>query len=117
MKRTGRVGAAARRRVRNGGVLAKGRDAETRAGWLAVKAAVLARSGGVCEYHRTHLGQDYHHVVKRSHGGADVFTNVVFLCRAAHDRTDAAYALGRLVITPHDGGFLFELVTRASKWA
>jgi 5-methylcytosine-specific restriction endonuclease McrA len=97
-RRLSRLGSRARARITAGGPLAKGRPAETAAGWERVKAAVHARAKGLCEYHGKHAGQDCHHVVKRSQGGADHEDNIVLLCRRAHDLTDAPYAKGRLVI-------------------
>lgn len=118
LRRRARVGAAARRRIRAGGVLATGRPAETLAGWRAVKAAVWARAGGRCEYHQTHRGTEYHHVVARSHGGADSVENVVLLCRTAHAQVSAPYANGRLVVVPLGAGrFRFTVLVAADKWA
>lgn len=132
MKRRVRLGAKARRRVRAGGKLAQGRPSVSRAVWLLIQQAVTRRSGGWCEAHTQwvkspfgppvfeglHGAKEFHHVVKRSAGGADHPNNIVHLCRAAHRQTDAAYAKGRLVITPLDHGrFEFRVVFAADKFA
>ena len=54
---------------------------------------------------------EVHHVVKRAQGGSDFdLDRLVALCPPCHAQTDAAYARGRLVITPlGDGRFIFEV--------
>ena len=58
------------------------------------------------------------HVVKRAQGGSDVdLDNLVALCRACHDQTDAPFSKGRLVVRALGGGiFTFDLVHAVSKW-
>ena len=109
---------SSRRRVRKGGKLAVGRDSATLEEWRAVKAFVAERSGGRCEACTMRPARDPHHVVKRSAGGADVPSNVIHLCRPCHDRTDAPFALGRLVIETWGAGvFVCSVVTKADKFA
>jgi hypothetical protein len=59
------------------------------------------------------------HVVKRAQGGSDFdLDRLVALCPRCHAQTDAPYARGRLVITPHgDGRFICEVIRGADKWA
>jgi 5-methylcytosine-specific restriction endonuclease McrA len=61
---------------------------------------------------------DVHHVLKRAQGGSDfALDRLVALCRACHDRTDASYAKGRLVVRPlGDGRFAFMVMRGAGKW-
>ena len=89
----------------------------------ALRAHVRARAKGRCEFvagkRGRHFGPlDCHHVVKRSHGGKDVATNLVALCRFHHKMTDSSFSKGRLVIV-HLGfeTFRFEVVTVRDKWA
>ena len=118
MIRTVRLGAAARRRIKAGGSLAKGRPSLPLVEWNALKARVFLRAGWRCEHCHRKLHLDPNHVVKRSQGGADTDDGVVALCRSCHDLTDWPYARGRLIVTPLGGGrFRFHTVTKASKWA
>ena len=108
---------AARRRVRAGGPRATGRPAATATEWAAIREIVLARARWGCQAcgSRSHL--DVHHVVKRAQGGSDFALELlVALCRPCHERTDAAYARGRLVVTPLGGGrFRFAVVRGVGK--
>jgi 5-methylcytosine-specific restriction endonuclease McrA len=87
--------------------------------WAAIRAAVLARAGWVCEACGVRGRLDVHHVQKRSQGGSDFDQDqLVGLCRGCHEQTDAAFDQGRLVIEPLGGGqFTFAVVRRAGKWA
>ena len=123
MKRRARLGNAARRRIRAGGPLAKGRPAATLAQWRKIVTEVKARAQERCEV-KLHVwfcytkGGDPHHVVKRSAGGADHPDNVVWLCRAHHNQTDAAYAKGRLIIGALGSGrFMFRVDYASDKHA
>ena len=51
-------------------------------------------------------------------GGSDHdLDRLVALCRPCHERTDARYAKGRLVVRPLGAGqFACEIVQRASRW-
>jgi len=62
---------------------------------------------------------DVHHVLKRAQGGSDFdLDQLAALCRMCHERTDAPYARGRLVVTPRGTGrFLFVLVRGIEKGA
>lgn len=127
MKRgTVRVGRAAVKRRRQGGKIAIGRDSATLAGYKALREALIARSGGVCEVHgRTDsgpcLGSEVCHVIKRSSGGADSLTNTFFGCRRANNAMDASYKTGRLTMihVVINGVSLldWEMVKAADKWA
>lgn len=66
--------------------------------WRGIKARVFEREGGRCQW-CGRRGTDFHHVVKRSAGGADHVDNIVLLCRRDHERTDLS-GKGRLVIVP-----------------
>lgn len=119
MRRYSRVGTAARARIRQGGVVAKGRRAATLDEWQDLKMQVFRRAGGRCEACRHRRAQDIHHVIKRSQGGDDnPEANLIALCRPCHRRTDFAYAAGRLVIWfVGPGMFGSRIVTKADKWA
>jgi hypothetical protein len=83
-----------------------------------IRIFVLVRACRRCQACGRRTALDVHHVLKRSQGGSDFDLDwLVALCRACHERTDAAYCCGRLVITPlGNGGFVFETVWRPSKW-
>ncbi len=106
------IGRAARRRVRAGGPRAIGRPAAPVAEWAAIREIVLARAAWRCQACGRRTRLDIHHVLKRAQGGSDFdLDGLVALCRVCHERTDAAYHRGRLVVTPLGSGrFAFELV-------
>lgn len=87
--------------------------------YAKLKGRILERAAWRCEFPACRRAEalDLHHVVKRSHGGADSEDNGVVLCRRHHDQTDAPFASGRLVVTPRGGGqFTFEVVVKSGKW-
>ena len=93
-----------------------GRPAVSVDAWAVLRGRLVARCGGRCEVCRVSHGVDPHHVRKSSAGGADALDNLVWLCRACHRRTDAAYADGRLVIVPvGEQEFLWEILRGPSK--
>lgn len=104
MKRRVPVGAAARRRIAAGGPLAKGRKAETLAGWRALKLRVFERDNFRCMWCDSPRDLDAHHVLARSHGGPDVPENIVTLCRRDHDRVGQG-TLRVEIVTEGEGGF------------
>ena len=114
-----RVGRAALRRIQAGGPRAVGRPAATTAEWTAIREMVLARAHWACQACGSRTRLDVHHVLKRAQGGSDFALDLlVALCRACHDRTDAPYARGRLIVTPLGGErFQFTLVRGAGKGA
>ncbi len=115
---TRRVGAAARERVRAGGVLAKGRESETLAGWNALKRELLRLAQGRCEACGATVGIfDPEHAKDRGDGGKDVLDNVWLSCRTCHEMKTAPYVKGRLRVLPlGDGRFQFQLWKGVSKW-
>ena len=118
MIRRGPMGQAARRRIRSGGPRAKGRPAASTKKWAAICELVKARAGWRCQACALRTRLDVHHVVKRAQGGSDLDPdNLVALCRACHDQTDAAFSKGRLVVTAMGGAvFSFDRIWAASKW-
>ena len=112
------MGQAARRRIRAGGPRAKGRPAASTKKWAAICELVKARAGWRCQACALRTRLDVHHVVKRAQGGSDLDPdNLVALCRACHDQTDAAFSKGRLAVTAMGGGvFSFDRIWAASKW-
>ena len=112
------MGQAARRRIRAGGARAKGRPAASKTQWTAVCEFVKARAGWRCQACGLRTRLDVHHVVKRAQGGSDFDPdNLVALCRACHDQTDAPFIKGRLIVTAIGGArFTFERIYAASKW-
>ena len=74
--------------------------------WEKACRVVLRRAKGRCEVCGRPAPLDVHHIVKRSQGGShDPDWNLIALCRPCHDRTDAPYSKGRLIITPVGMGF------------
>lgn len=97
-----RVGAAAQKRVRSGGVLAKGRESASKEEWREIVAAVRRRAGERCEILRSLVGTDPAHILSRSPrgwrgGGKDATWNVLWLSRYAHTLQDRPFIQGRLV--------------------
>jgi len=117
LRRRTPVGLAARRRLWTGGPRAVGRPAAPVVVWATIRDIVLARVGWRCQACGSRVRLDVHHVLKRAQGGSDFdLDGLVALCRACHERTDAPYARGRLVVTPRGAGrFGFALVRGAGK--
>jgi 5-methylcytosine-specific restriction endonuclease McrA len=86
MRRTGRL---KRTRMRRSSGKAKGLRLE-KAAWRARVEELRVRAGGRCEnpFCRKRGLHDPHHVVKRGQSGTDDLTNLVYLCRRCHDRTE-----------------------------
>jgi 5-methylcytosine-specific restriction endonuclease McrA len=116
---SGRVGAAARRRIKNGGPRATGRPAASLDEWAVIRRVVFRRARWRCQACGRWGGLEVHHVIKRSQGGSDFdLDRLVALCPPCHSQTDAAYTRGRLVITPLGAGrFSIEVIRGADKWA
>ncbi len=112
------MGRRARRRLRAGGPRATGRPAASLDDWATITALVLARARWRCQACGLGRRLDVHHVIKRAQGGSDFdLDRLVALCRACHAQTDAAYAAGRLVVTPLGAGrFVCALIHQRSKW-
>lgn len=111
-----RVGRAAQRRIRAGGVLAKGRPSLDRLAYKRLKIVVAIRANGRCEFCNAPDGPyDLEHALPRSRGGGDTFSGCWFACRPCHRKKEAPYETGRLLVTPLGrGDFMFEMV-RGSK--
>ncbi len=90
-------------------------SAPSLAEWKAIPAQVQARARWRCQACGVQRRLDVHHVVKRSRGGSDFdLDQLVALCRWCHDRTDAPYERGRLVVTAlGEGRFTFEVLELA----
>ena len=115
---TGRVGAAARRRIKNGGPRATGRPAASLEEWAVTRRLVFRRARWRCQACGRWGGLEVHHVIKRSQGGSDFdLDRLVALCPPCHAQTDAPYARGRLVITARgQGRFTCEIIRGPDKW-
>jgi len=113
-----RVGAAARRRIQDGGPRATGRPAATLEEWAVICRMVFRRARWRCQACGRWGALEVHHVVKRAQGGSDFdLDRLVALCPPCHAQTDAPYARGRLVISPlGEGYFTFEVIQGADKW-
>src|SRR5216684_3304188 len=113
------VGAAARRRIQDGGPRATGRHAASVEEWAVIRRLVFRRARWRCQACGRGGALEVHHVVKRAQGGSDFDVDLlVALCPPCHAQTDAPYARGRLVITPlGDGRFTAEVTRGADKWA
>lgn len=121
MKRTPmrRTRMAARRR-RLSGMSPKRRSLEHE--YAEFVLGIKDRDGWRCVYCRSRSGAlDPHHVQKRSQAPERLMdaTNVVTLCRACHEWTDAPYSAseGRLVVEAlGEGRFMFSVVHAANKF-
>ncbi len=118
LRTRGRVGQAARRRIRTGGPLALGRQSADLEAWREIRAQVLARAQWRCQACHVRTRLEVHHVIKRAQGGSDFdLDRLVALCPPCHAQTDAPYGRGRLVITPlGEGQFTCTVVRGADKW-
>lgn len=94
------VGAAARRRVKAGGVIAKGRQSLPLEAYRALKAYLYERSGGKCERCHSRELLTPEHSISRSAGGSDDKNNVWCACVICHRLKEAPYAKGRLLVYP-----------------
>ena len=114
-----RVGAAARRRIQDGGPRATGRPAASLEEWAAIRRVVFRRARWRCQACGRWGALEVHHVVKRAQGGSDFdLDRLVALCARCHAQTDAPYVRGRLVITVVGAGqFAFAITRAADKWA
>lgn len=111
MRRSGRVGDAARARIQAGGPQAKGRPALSKAGYAAMSRMILGRAGGRCEACGERKGLHLEHAVPRSARGGDTWGNCWCTCQKCHRKKEAPYADGRLLVTAHDDGqFTFRFV-------
>ena len=121
MIRRARLGARSRARVKAGGKLAQGRPSVSLARWREIVAEVKRRAGGKCEVGFGFCwfkGKHPHHVIPRSAGGADSLDNIIWLCAWHHQRVDAPYADGRLVIRSLGFGvFHCQILRVADKFA
>ncbi len=119
LRASGRVGAAARRRIQDGGPRAIGRPAATLEQRATIRRVVFRRAGWRCQACGCGGALEVHHVIKRAQGGSDFdLDRLVALCPLCHAQTDAPYARGRLVITPVGAGrFTVEVTRGANKWA
>jgi len=111
------IGRRARRRKQAGALRALGRPAASVVEWKAIRQQVLARADWRCQACGVRRRLDVHHVVKRSQGGSDFdLDQLVALCRWCHDKTDAPYERGRLVVIALGADqFTFEVVQRPGR--
>ncbi len=100
--------------------MALGRPSASLEAWREIRARILARARWKCQAcglptHRLEV----HHIRKRAQGGSDFdLDRLIALCRACHAQTDAAFAQGRLVITPlGDGRLCCEVRQGDGKWS
>ena len=114
-----RVGAAARRRIQDGGPRATGRPAASLEEWAVIRRVVFRRARWRCQACGRGGALEVPHVVKRARGlglrprpGGGALSGP-----PCHAQTDAPYVRGRLVITPFGGGrFTVEVIRGADKW-
>jgi len=113
------VGAAARRRMQDGGPRATGRPAASVEEWAAIRRVVFRRASWRCQACGRWGALEVHHIVKRAQGGSDFdLGRLVALCPPCHAQTDAPHASGRLVITPlGDGRFTVAIARGRDKLA
>ena len=112
LRRTGRVGEAARRRIRDGGVAAKGRAALSLPGLATLRNMIFHRAEGRCEACGERRFLQLEHALPRSRGGSDTWQNCWATCESDHRRKESSYQLGRLLVSPcGDGRFVFRLAT------
>lgn len=113
------MGEAARRRIREGGPVAKGREALSLGGLAKLRAlVVIGRAGQRCEAcGRRRLALELEHALPRGRGGADTWGNCWAACGGpvgCHRWKESSYGgtLGRLLVEPiGDGRFTFRVAT------
>jgi hypothetical protein len=119
MSRGVRVGAAARRRIRDGGPIAKGRPALSRAGYEQLRTMLVpGRANQRCEHcGSTRITGELEHCVDRGDGGADSWENCWVPCPSCRDAKVAPYRDGRLVVERAGGGrFRFQTWVGENKY-
>lgn len=96
-----RIGAAARRRIADGGPLSTHRPAVSLQAWENLKQQLLSASDGACERCGAR-GQrlDPEHAIERSKGGADTPDNIWIACATDHALKSNPYKYGRLLVVP-----------------
>jgi HNH endonuclease len=106
MLRGVRVGAAARRRIRDGGPIAKGRPALSRAGYEQLRTMLVhGRANQRCERCGSpKITGELEHCVDRGDGGADSWENCWVPCPACRDQKVAPFRDGRLMVEGVGGG-------------
>lgn len=113
--RTGRVGEAARRRIRGGGVTSKGRASLSVAGLAVLRNMVFGRAGGRCEACGERRFLQLEHALPRGRGGSDSWQNCWAVCGGlggCHRKKESSFRPGRLLVSPcGDGRFVFRLAT------
>ena len=70
--------------------------------WRAIRAKVIARDNGICQY-CGEPGNEADHVVARARGGDDSLENLVCCCRRCNNRksvTDISVFLGKADTPP-----------------
>lgn len=118
-----KVGMAAAARRKAGGQRAVGRASVSVAAWRAIVLELTARCGGRCEIPWCRLVGaflDPHHVIPASLGGEDAACNVLMICRACHERFDAAFHIGKHVahrLSENAEEWEISLQYRADKWS
>lgn len=114
MRRSAPMGRAARRRIRDGGPLAKGRRSLSLEAYRVLSRMVAAREGWRCGFCGKRGAVEIDHAVPRSQGGGDSWANCHAVCRTCHRWKDAAYTstTGRLCVWPIGDGTFFGTVAR-----
>jgi hypothetical protein len=106
-----RVGAAARRRIQDGGPRATGRPAASLEEWTAIRRVVFRRSVAAGAPSRFTTSSS------APRGARTSISTLVALCPSYHAQTDTPYAHGRLIITPlGNGRFTVAITQGADKW-
>ena len=98
------VGAAARKRIRGGGIVSKGRPSLSFVGCLRLREMLLIRARGRCEAcggRPLLYPLEREHALARSRGGGDSWLENWITCRNCHRWKEASFAgsHGRLLIT------------------
>jgi 5-methylcytosine-specific restriction endonuclease McrA len=113
LRRSVRIGEAARRRIRGGGVTSQGRVALSVAGLATLRNMILLRSGGRCEACGERRVLELEHALPRGRGGADTWANCWAVCAgpgSCHRKKEGSFQAGRLLVSPcGNGRFLFRL--------
>lgn len=111
VRRRASVGRAARKRIRDGGPLAHGRESLSIAGLDRLREMLMVRANGRSEWSGLPGPLQLEHAIFRSHGGRDAWDTTWLATPTENAQRHASYEKGRLLVFPQgDGRFVGQFV-------